>query len=611
MKNSIITLLLILAFLASLFYGISFDFFGDRFAITVGKEKIGFENFNKIAASELLQIQNQIGSNLDEGQIKTFKSEYLINKIINNLLIKNFIHDLGIKIKNDSVKSFIEKSADFHGEEGKFSVEKYHYLLEKSNIDEREYFDLSRDLLEKKFLFSAIFAYKYKNPYLEKQYLKYESQVRKADIIKINKLSAVQEPSGEDLKTFFDENSEKFQTSELRAISYLDLEELQENLQQKTNVSSEEIEEEFSENGDKYAINFQEFDLFNVLFSDKKQAEEFLLQVRDQDFEKTAKENAQASFSHLQKIQLTEVEPAIMKELQKLHNDQISEIIESSVGFHVIKVLNVKIPENLEELIKEEIEQKIEEFKLQESLAKNLDQIQQDLNDEVSLQNIAKKFALNIHKTELFDQNQKNELAQTVPLPEAPNLLSVIFSMRRRSQSNLLLGENDNYYVIKIDEIKASELKSFEESRSLLEKMWKEEKIAEKQQKDAYAFFDQLRENNMDYEKIDPDISYTIDYNTRFSMADVQKPEKKFLQQIVFDLSLDKPISPVKEIKDDYYIFVLKDISFLDFEERTKQEKLSKIRQKIADDWVDHLYLSILEYCKKKYKIKINKNILN
>lgn len=605
MKKHITSLIIIIFFLGFFFYGFSGkNLLNDEWALSVNGEKITSDSFTKELSHEIKFFSYQSQFNITSDYLKLLVA-HIKEKFINDLLIKNLINDMGIEIYPEDVVYEIKKQEYFHNKNGEFDELKFHEILSSHEMNESEYADKIEQMLYKKMLFEAIFVKKIENNLIENAYLIYDTHERILDILEIQKPNLHEDINEEKLKNFYKNNQESFVNDEYRNFSYI---KITPEIIKNVKCSVEEIENEFQINNAKYKKNFQSFDLTNIIFQNKDDANYWknLLEDNFKENIKKISDHEEINIANLNNINFANVNVTLKQAIESLNLNELSDVIETSLGFHVLRLININEPDNINELIRNDIEEKITEFKKMERFYELLNDINSDINEKNDIAKIALKFNLPINKVDFLNKKGKNTEYIDLELPNIKNLIANVFSLQKNQISDLLINDDDSdhCFFINVDEIIEKKQLDFSEVRDLVKIEWENEQINSLYEKNSNIIFKNLQEEN-DLNNVPEEIKFNIKYNQKWTLKNENKLDEK-LHEIALDLNNEKRVSNPILINDHYYILHLQDIIIKELSDSEREEQLNELFPQMTDDWNQFIYNILLDHAKKKFKVKIN-----
>jgi peptidyl-prolyl cis-trans isomerase D len=293
---------------------------------------------------------------------------------------------------------------------------------------------------------------------------------------------------------------------------------------------------------------------------------------------------------------------ALDKQIFALAKGEISEPIETPLGFHIVKVEDIKEEKTLSlaearPVITREL--KLEKGKYE--AAKIADRDREKAASGNDLAKAAQESGLSPKTTRLFSEGEV--------LPEigpTQDFYKTALSLRANEVSSVIEGPNA-YYILKVKERKEAFVPPLEEVRGKIEKGLKESKAYELAVQKATDLLDQLKkEPNL--AKLARDKKLKLEETGWFARNTQQLPKVGELQNLTVGslaVSARKPIADkIFTQSDAAFVFAFKDAQAADMAQFEKdksqlmQQALAEARQRILIKFKDEL--------KAKAKIEIN-----
>ena len=293
---------------------------------------------------------------------------------------------------------------------------------------------------------------------------------------------------------------------------------------------------------------------------------------------------------------------ALDKQIFALAKGEISEPIETPVGFHIVKVEDIK--EAKTQSLAEATPTITRELKLEKGKYEAAKVADRDREKAVSgndLAKVAQESGLVLKTTRLFSEGEV--------LPEigpTQNFYKTALSLGAKEVSSVIEGPNA-YYIVKTKERKEAFVPPLEAVRGKIEKGLKESKAYEMAVQKANDVLDQLKkEPNL--AKLAGDKQLKLEETGRFARNTQQLPKVGELQNLTVGslaLSASKPIpDKIFTQADAAFVFAFKEAQGADMGQFEKdkaqlmQQALTENRQRILLKFKDEL--------KAKAKIEVN-----
>jgi len=312
------------------------------------------------------------------------------------------------------------------------------------------------------------------------QEFKYQNEKVKLDyvLIKPEDLESKINPSDSDIKAYYEQNKAKFQIPEKRVVRYalLDLNQLRQN----TVVTDDELKVVYQQNIQQFQVpnrvHAQHILLMTVggktdaeVAEVKKKAEDILAQSKKKgaNFEDLAKKysedpGSKAKGGDLGWLVQGQTVPEFEKAAFSLNKGEISDLIKTQYGFHIIKVLDKETAhtKTLDE-VKDTLRPNFLLNKVDQEASKTTDQISADIrqSNKTTLDQLAQKYHLTIAETRPVGPGEP-----VLELGNGQDVKDEIFHLRQGDLS-LPLRTDRGYVVLSLRQSLPAHQGSLEEVR--------------------------------------------------------------------------------------------------------------------------------------------------
>ncbi|AHC39151.1 SurA N-terminal domain-containing protein [Ehrlichia muris] len=619
-KPLLIVLVCSLVFIA---FGASFlpgSFTNEKYIAKIGHEKLSLQDYTNAYHDELRYIQHVLNRALTEEEIAQFNIKLsTLNKLIENKVLTKFTDSLNLKVGEKSILNHIKSIKFFQDENGNFDKTKFNTGLSNAGLTERLYISKLEKAFPITMLMNCLFSGT-QNTYIQyhqeliKQIIQNLHQARTIDIIEISPtINNISVPNIDELRKLYEEKRKdnNFMFPENRVIEYVTID--YESFINQTNVTQEEIANE---------IKVQELDeqrdIFNLVFSTKDEAEVALKELNaGTDFNSVVTNIAHTTLDDitLHNIVKNTLPNDIRNQVFSLKEGEISPILHSMFGWHIIKIQNIhKIStKDLEELSKK-IEQNLKKKKATDLLYTEIQTINDKINSGTSIKEIAELYNLSI-KTVVADISGKDPSDHKVKMSETnyDAITLAAFSAQLNKPSNFI--DNDDYFFsVNVTKIEPSREKTFDESKEQLVYEWqrnlKAQKLSKLTQEVVIKLKSGIEIHNIDGVSLSPN---QIVY--RNSVAAVDNPGQNYPSDFINEIFHLKKGEISKSYQHDtspseqkMLIAVLKDIKDTD---QVSNIDLKNIQAKIANDNLESLKNQLITHLIKKYSVKVNQGLID
>ena len=474
------------------FIAVSFVMFGiNSFMISDTNQwivKIGDKQVSKREFMQLVQRKSAAAlRDMDDAEAaqylnsKQFQQDAL-NSLINQKRFEIIGEHFDFIANIDLILRSIAKDSNFYNFDGKFDRDSFNGFLNYNGITEKQYVDsLGKDVAAD-IVSRSIQANSPINEKIAISQEKLARQKRIADIVNISfkEDELISEIKEDQINNFYQNNLDKYIEPEKRQISYLEFskEDLVKNIQ----ITDDKVSQYYQDNIDNY-FEPQTRDSLHILFDNKEEAQSFLnqyeLSIVDKKtdnishFTKLAKDTLNKDKDSLELNNITRqgIFPELAQEIFKLEINQHSQVIKSSIGYHVALLTKITQPKQIEfDKVKKDIKLDLIKQEKELILQQRLSEMDDNLLITNSIEKTAQKFSLSNSKTITIDNNGLNNQNKIEDVTKKfSEFLIKSFALDIDQISEII---NDNkakkFYVLKIEKIIPQNQKSLEDSKELV-----------------------------------------------------------------------------------------------------------------------------------------------
>ena len=475
----VIVTLLIIPFA---FWGINY-YFGqgsEPVVATVNDKEIKINQFQRAFSNYRLKMREILKQNFGPDE-EEFLKQQTINTLVDAEVLNQTVHSAGLQISDKRLRQTIESIDAFKSKDG-FNQSFYEYGIQRLGMTPVVYEEQLRLDLASEQLKSAV---------MESEFIVEEEAVlasqlnnQKRDItysiLAVDDIKDSIEVSDDEIETYYKENKHNYTEPEQVRIAYLDLS--LEQLATDVNVDEDTLIGYYTENKDIYDIKEQrKFNQVLIKISENAtegEIEEARVKATDikkqidsgKTFKDIAEENSDIPGLRMQVNEygftLKGVMPAEVDEvLFSLGKGDVSEIIKSSQGFHIIELVDEKgSKDNSFENARDEVEKDYRKIKAEKrffDLADQLATLAYEHSDTLDV--AADAIGIDIQESELFSRNSVNE-----GLLANPKVISASFSedvLNAARNSEILELSDNQFVVLRVIEHVPSRVKLLEEIR--------------------------------------------------------------------------------------------------------------------------------------------------
>ncbi len=546
----------------------------------------------------------------------------LLEELIQKRLVLQEARHLGLAANDEDLMAAIAQVPEFQVN-GRFNKERYLQLLRANRISPGQFEDEQREQLTIQRLYSMLLDAVHVTEAEVRDRYRFEQGKINLYFIRLpitNYLSEVK-LTEEEIKKFYERNKDFLKEPLKVQVEYLSYP--FERFSSSAQVTDKEIEEYYQTNRDSKFHKPKEVKARYILVrvspgADAKQksdaqtrANRILTEARaGKDFAQLAKQESEDSTAakggDVGWMTQEQLPPPLDKTVFSLAKGETSNVIESSTGFHIVKVEDIR--DEKTQSLKEataEITRTLKAEKGKREAAKLADRDREKALSGNDFPKLAQESGVTVNVTRPFTTGEV--------LPEvgqAPDFYKNALSLNPKDISPVIEGPNA-YYVLKIKQRSEPTVPPLDAVRSNIEKSLKESKAHEMLQQKGKSLLEQLKKEK-DISKLAQQNGLKLDETGWFLRSAAQLPKVGELSEMRsggIELSAERPFpDKIYTQKDSAYIFAFKDSQGADMDrfdkdkEQLTKQALSESRQQVLQKFVENL--------KAKAQIQVHPNSL-
>lgn len=371
---------------------------GEDAPAEVNGEEITEYQVQQMVQMQKRRLQAQFGENFDPSMIKDeMLRESALESLINEALFKQAATNSGVYFSDEAIDKIILQSPEFQVN-GQFNRDSYDLALRSAGFTRSTYRELLRTSLSTQQAQNAWQGSSFATPYEAKLAAQLESQERDFSYVEFLLADAKKEVvvSDDEVTTFYEQNKAQYMTQDKVSIKYVELK--RDDLAKSISISEDEVTERYSEM-EAQAASKKEYRAAHILLlSSDEAAQKTMTEIQGklasgQTFEELAKEYSEDDTSKYAGGDLgfanDEIyEDAFAQALSGLQKDEVSQVVETRDGLHLIKLLDVRQPElaslaELKDTIEDDLRQEAVQVEYLEALETLKDEAFSSTNIEV------------------------------------------------------------------------------------------------------------------------------------------------------------------------------------------------------------------------------------
>ena len=577
---------------------------------TVGKIDVSAQEFYSLYSRQTEEIRKLLGSSLDIKKSREFGYvDRALSSLINRALFNNEALQLGLSVSDINVRDKILRDDAFKDDLGQFSELVFRQLISESGYTEDSYVEGTRQDLAREQMVETISTSLIIPNIMKNSLSKYNLEERTVDYLTIKvEEEEFAKPSNEKIRKYYEENKSDFMSKEFRSAETLLLDAKE--YAKKSTVTDEEIKLLYEERKELLVEPAQKY-LHQIIVDSKSDVESISKKVNFNNFTSTAKTMANLTEDDIDLGWNTknDLPDEIIEATFSLKKGKISKPIESSFGWHILKIIDSK---ERKEVAYEEVKKQFENELLLEKGKEAVFDLQDELEDLLASGNtfdeISKILEVKMIVADKIDNEGIKQNKQVNNEFQDERILRTIFNQKINEEGNIIDIDKDEGLAISLvtDIIKPRQL-TLDESKELVRKK---------------LIFDLKLKNAQDKaEKIKNEISSGKSFK---DVANKYKLEIKGVKPFtrVLPDSSELPIPLISKIFDSNLgdiniekrgnseIIIAKTAEILN-NLSSDEKEIKEFTKKIKDDLTIDLLAQFSEALRKKYKITINDDVID
>ena len=577
---------------------------------TVGKIDVSAQEFYSLYSRQTEEIRKLLGSSLDIKKSREFGYvDRALSSLINRALFNNEALQLGLSVSDINVRDKILRDDAFKDDLGQFSELVFRQLISESGYTEDSYVEGTRQDLAREQMVETISSSLIIPNVMKNSLSKYNLEERTVDYLTIKvEEEKFAKPSNEKIRKYYEENKSDFMSKEFRSAETLLLDAKE--YAKKSTVTDEEIKLLYEERKELLVEPAQKY-LHQIIVDSKSDVESISKKVNFNNFTSTAKTMANLTEDDIDLGWNTknDLPDEIIDATFSLKKGEISKPIESSFGWHILKIIDSK---ERKEVAYEEVKKQFENELLLEKGKEAVFDLQDELEDLLASGNtfeeISKILEVKMIVADKIDNEGIKQNKQVNNEFQDERILRTIFNQKINEEGNIIDIDKDEGLAISLvtDIIKPRQL-TLDESKELVRKK---------------LIFDLKLKNAQDKaEKIKNEISNGKSFK---DVANKYKLEIKGVKPFtrVLPDSSELPIPLISKIFDSNLgdiniekrgnseIIIAKTAEILN-NLSSDEKEIKEFTKKIKDDLTIDLLAQFSEALRKKYKITINDDVID
>lgn len=594
----------------------------EQYAAIVNDTKISIREFDQALGRHKQRLESMFGGQLPQGEaFERQMKQQVVDQLISRQILEQLALSSGFRVSDKSLAEKIQ-AMDVFQQDGQFQVKNYEQLLSSQGMSVGGFeFLMRKDIVIQQLQEGIVNSSLVGKNYLD-QIDQLQQQIRKVSFLSFKNNDYLTNISltEEDTQQFFENNQSRYMHPEQLSVSYVefkgdmisvDVPVEEENLRRQYDEYVASLAEREQRKARHILIQVDEIADETTKATKKQQIKDLLQKIKaGEDFASLASTASEDPGSSTQGGDLGWVSrgmmvPAFDDALFALNKGEVSAIVESGFGYHIIKLEDIKgetpvsFDKKKAELVKELKQQEIDNqfYEHSETMATLAYE-----NDD-TLQTVADALGLEIKHTGLFTRSSGQGIASDKKVRDTAFNPSVLKDGRN---SDVIELEKNHILVLRIDEHKPSKSKALEEVRQQVEAAWKSQKSAELARQAAETSLSELKQGKTLKE-------LSNKYSQQSELGEIRRDDKKSDQRIVqaaFKLPRpgEKPEYDLVDLGNGSAVLILEKV--IDATTASKKEQREALEKQIESMVSNQEFVAVLDYLKSQSDIVISDQLM-
>jgi peptidyl-prolyl cis-trans isomerase D len=459
----------------------------------VGDVTIGPDAYARAYQQTVQRLSSAFGQPIDAEQAQMLGlGRRVVEQMIGQALIDQAVADLGLVVGDDAVRATITADPRFRGAQGAFDAELFRRALANNGLTEDAYVALLRAEIARNQLIGGITAL----PGVPQQAVSlvyhFENEARTVRYAFLPTASMTTIPAADEaaLRTFYQENPERFTAPERRAVTAIVLSAAE--LAKAIAVSDDEIRAAYDERADEFLIEERRSFRQMVLASQEAAEKASQSLAQGADFAAVAAELAGGAGGETRLSDLTrdELPPALADAVFAREPGKVGGPVQTPLGWHLVLVTAVT-PATRTALaeVAPALRDEIAHERAIDQLIALGERLEDSLGGGLGLEQAAEKLGVPLRWIPALDAAGTD--GQGKPIADLPKrFIDTAFAQPGTGQSRLIEADSETTFVVRVDSVTPAALKAFEDVRAEILAAWQ----ADQRLKAAKAGADRIAE---------------------------------------------------------------------------------------------------------------------
>lgn len=589
-------------------------------AATVNGQEISYQDYQRAYDRTVENFRQQFGGSLPPGLLEGMGiKQQVLAQLVQTELLRQGGQEIGIRVSELAVQKSVEKM-DVFQQDGHFDIKRYKEVLSQNRMTPTSFESGLKADLQTRRVTEGIGSFAVVPDSAVQDYLNYNGEEIKLNYVALTPDAFTDKVvvKEDELAAWFDKNKEQYRSAPKVQLEYLFFKFADDSKQ--VEVSEEDLKDRYESEKASYQkpeqrharhilIKVAEGDDASVRTAQQKKAEKVLALARaGKDFAELAKEYSEGPTrdrgGDLGFFARGRMVPAFDKAVFSMKAGEVSELVETPFGFHIIKLEEIRPASTRSfEQVKDNLAASIKKEKARGLTFKRGSKTYEEIMRAGSLDKYGELGEEKVKKTDFFARSEPPE-----GVTADPQFLQEVFSLKKGELSSLVeLAEG--YAIVFVKDIQKPAVPELQEVRERVVTDYTAEQAAELA---AKAAADLLTASGADKKglkaAVGPELSVqSTGYLKRSAPASKKLPAQVLKDSFTLPWKEKLARDPV-QVGGTYYVYEIADRR-LSPETADEAEK-EKIREQLLASTRNELVSFWLAEVQKSAEIWINQTLL-
>lgn len=578
--------------------------------IEVGDQEIDQVEFSRMFQREMRRVRQAMGGDMSLEEARRLGLvDRIVEQTVTRALFDAQAREMGLVVSDAQVARTIRSQQAFQNAVGDFDRNRFRQALRSSGLSEARFIELVRGDIDRERLARAVTSGIAVPEELAEAVYRYQEERRIAKTARIpfSSVQDVPQPTGSDLRTYYEQNSQAFMAPEYREVSLIRLR--PEQLAQEVNVSEEELRQAYEERRDTLGRQ-EKRSLKQVLVDDRETAERILDQMRQgRTFAAAAEQIAGDAPIDLGAMTRDEMLPELAEAAFALSEGETSEPVESSLGWHLIRVTEIQPGETPSfEEARETLREDIAMRKAVDRMVSMANDLDDALAGGATLEEAAANLGLTVHDIPAVDRDGRDRQGEPVEaLSPKEETLPVIFETAEGQQSLVKETPQGGYFVLRVDGVIPSQLRPFEEVRETVRERWLASRREEQARARAEQIVQGVNQAGRDFDALAREAGLSVSTTDPVTRSAEGGQVPTALAGALFDLSVGE--ATVASAQDGVVVAQLVEVREADPQDNP--EALAQVRRSLRQGLQGDILTQFANALRQQHGVRVNRTQLD